>query len=571
MFGLIATAALVTATTGCTNRVEQKAASTESHTDVQTQLNESVMASAKPYHSGFEGGLNSILEAMGGGVGVFDLEGDGQPDLYLPGGGDISESGIHASGDQILRLRTAVFQDQTDALLQTSDFIYSHGVSVTDFDNDGFDDLVVSGYGRLIAWKNNGDGTLANIASDAGLDNSAWSTSLASADLNLDGFADLYVCHYVDWSLEKNPQCFGKNGQPDVCPPRSFEGLDDSIYLNLGDGRFKAVGSEFGMVSGGKGLGVLAADFDSDGDTDVYVANDTTENFLYRNEGGRRLDEIGFSSGTALDNDANANGSMGVTATDFDLDGMTDIFVANYENEVFALYRNLGQLSFLHSSDRFGVSSLGGVYVGFGCVASDLDLDGDEDIVVTNGHVVHFPQNASVRELPLLLRNDGTTFSKVESDADVYFRTEHMGRGLAKLDWNYDGKEDLLFRNSDEASCLVENKSVSSGRCLKLKLIGVAANRKCVGAVIVLHLHDGRQLVRNVFGGGSYLSQSEAVVHLGIPEGATISHLTVQWPGNTSQSLRPCDFAEGLNDSRLIMIIQPSDLEKAGRTYHCPR
>jgi hypothetical protein len=534
------------------------------------QLREGLLESARDYDSGKDGGVNSIVESLGGGAGVFDLEGDGRPDLYLPGGGKILPEGVRPGRDQILRLRNSAYVDQTLETLRDSQFNYSHGVTITDFENDGFDDVAVSGYGSITLLRNNGDGTLTEYSNEAGLTDTGWSSSLACGDLNLDGFSDLYVCHYVDWSLDNNPPCKGRNGQPDVCPPRSFNGLDDEIYFNSGDGRLTAGGQSFGLVKGGKGLGVLTADIDTDGDVDVYVANDTTENFLYRND-KTHLEEIGFSSGTALDNNANANGSMGVAVLDFDQNGIVDIFVANYEDEVFAFYENLGNLSFVHSSDKLGMGNLGGLFVGFGSIATDLDLDGDEDVVVNNGHVVHYPVNAPVRQSPLLLRNDKTGFTMVSGDADSYFKSPRMGRGLVRLDWNNDGKEDLLFRNSDEASCLVENVTETSGQSLKFLLRGVNSERHCVGATLTAHFSDGQKLIRTVYGGGSYLSHSENVVHFGIPADAAIDRVTIKWPGGKESVIESRRLSGFQLSGQTVLIPEPvTGMSQEPRLYGRP-
>jgi hypothetical protein len=567
---LLAAYGIVAATaTGC-SKSQQASAPEAVTTVIQTRILQDALATALTYQSGKEDGLNTILESLGGGVGIFDLERDGSPDLYFTGGGGISIDSVSGAKDQLLRLVRGRFVDQSEVAVGGTTGFYSHGLAVTDFNSDGFDDLVVSGFGGLVVWQNNGDGTLVNAATAQQLDAPNWSTSVACADLNLDGFSDLYVCHYVNWSLHNNPTCTGVSGGGDVCPPRAFESLDDSLFLNSGNGGFSLADAEFAEPRGGKGLGVVAADFDKDGDTDIYVANDTTENFLYRNDGGKRLTEMGFASGAALDASANANGSMGVAITDFDGDGATDIFVANYEDEVFALYQNLGDMSFVHASDRFGVSSLGSLYVGFGSVASDLDLDGDEDLVVNNGHVVHFPKNAPLRQEPLLLRHLGNRYERIQDENNSFTTEPRMGRGLAKIDWNIDGKEDLLFCNSDEPSVLIENTSVTAGRSLRFELIGIHAERKVVGMTVTVHLQDDRKLVRNTYGGGSYLSQSQQVVHFGIPEGVGISHVTFHWPGGVVHSMRPCDFDGQFAVEGIHIVLEPPKGVEAARNYLQP-
>ncbi|MCA9048455.1 MAG: CRTAC1 family protein [Planctomycetaceae bacterium] len=563
---------LSTVLPGCHRPTEVEAPAEAAATDIRTQQVSAPFAAPIIYRSGQDGGLNTILESLGGGAGVFDLEQDGLPDLMFAGGGRISATEISGAGNHLLRFRSASgkFHDITAEAVDERKPVYSHGVEVTDIDNDGFDDLVLSGYGGLTVLHNNGDGTFTQPTALAELDTDQWSTSVAAADFNGDGLTDLYVCHYVNWSLQNNPVCYGRGNKPDVCPPRAFEPVTDAVYLNDEHGGFRQ-DAEFQAAVGGKGLGVAATDLDADGDVDIYVANDTTENFLYRNDGGTRLEEIGFASGAALDDSANANGSMGVTVCDADSDGAADLFVANYEDEVFALYRNLGNLSFIHASDRSGISSLGSLFVGFGIVGSDVDLDGDEDFVVSNGHVIHIPENAPLRQQPLLLQNDAGRLTRVSDGNNPFFDQPQMGRGLAKLDFNKDGKEDLLFCNSDEPAALVENTSRTSGRGLYFRLIGVTSARRSAGARVDVFLQDGRMLFRSLTGGSSYLSQSNGVVHFGIPENAEISHLTVHWPYGKQSTMRPCDCEGQLTGQGTWTVVQPTDNREAARTYLLPR
>ncbi len=263
-----------------------------------------------------------------------------------------------------------------------------------------------------------------------GLDDPTWSSSAAFGDLNSDGLIDIYITHYVDWSWDNHPACKSTAGVKDVCPPAAFTGIQDVVFFNQSDGKFQKASSEIGLVPEGKGLGVVCADLNNDNLIDVYVANDTVNNFLYQNLGDGKLKEIGVSSGTALDDKGVSNGSMGIAVLDYDGSLAPDLWVCNYEDETFALYKNDGDMNFRHVTSSTGLSNLGTLFVAFGTTAGDYDHDGDEDIMVTNGHVLRFPPGNTVSQLPLLLKNSGKgKLARVDASADNYFAKKWRGRG----------------------------------------------------------------------------------------------------------------------------------------------
>ena len=493
------------------------------------------------YHNGRETGLYAILESLGGGCAALDFDRDGNVDIFAPGGGDFPDKNRVAGRDSSLlrRLQTLKWKDVTaDAGCAASSF-YSHGCAVADADSDGFADIVVTGYGGLQFLKNLGDGTFMETATQARLDDKLWSSSVGWGDLNGDGFADLYVAHYANWSLDNNPACQG--GGPDgrdVCPPREFEPLDDVLYLNNGDGSFTDASRSNGLVAGGKGLGVLLADLDQDSDTDIYVANDTTPNFLYQNDGTGNLREIGVSSGTALDDRGIPNGSMGTAVGDFSHDGLPDLWVTNFEMETFALYRNRGHCQFQHVSRDSGVNAIGARFVGFGTVTEDFDLDGDLDIAVANGHVVYYPVGNETAQDPVYLENLGDgVFKRTEpGEKGGYFQQKHVGRGLVTADVDNDGKVDLIVSHLSDPGRVLKNVSKTTGYSIRLELIGVRSNRDGIGAVVTLHTSAGQQ-VRFRAGGGSYLSHNEAALFFGVPAGVTCTNMTITWPGGVSEDL----------------------------------
>ncbi len=493
------------------------------------------------YRNGEEAARNAILESLGGGVGILDYDVDGHWDLVFPGGGQF------VSGrDQLQGLPTQLWRAQsdgpsqrvTDAAGLSHASFYTHGVAIADFDNDGFADILVTGFGGLQFWQNLGDGTFQERAQTAGLVDTRWSSSAAWGDLNGDGNVDLYIAHYVDWSFANNPVCRGPaNGRPDVCPPRQFEGVDDVVYFSEGNGRFRDATQEAELVRGGKGLGVVITDLDQDGDVDVYVANDTENNFLYWNDGRGHFTEGGVLAGAAVDDRGVANGSMGIAVGDYDGDQRFDLLVANYEDEAFALYRQVEAQQFLHASQQTGITSLGVLNVGFGTILTDIDADGDLDAVVANGHIMHFPRSAPVRQNVMLLKNNrGQRFERVELPTPEYLATGHAGRGVAMGDLNGDGIPDFVFANNNEPAAVLLNSTPPIGRRLQIHLIGRQSNRDGIGAVVKITA-DGVTQTHAISGGSSYLSSSPGIVYATIAAKQTKElSLTVIWPsGKTSR------------------------------------
>jgi hypothetical protein len=500
------------------------------------------------YRNGREAGQYSILELLGGGVGMSDYDNDGDIDLFFPGGGQFK------SKTEIIGLSSGLFRNEgswqmTDRALESRIDVplqYSHGAAVGDFDNDGFADVLVTGYGGLTLFHNQGDGTYRNDTRIAGLSDSLWSSSAAWGDLNGDGNADLYVAHYVDWSPVNNPVCPGP--QPvgrDVCPPRRFEPLPDVLFVSNGDGTFFDASATAPLRKDGKGLGVLMADVDLDGHVDVYVANDNVANFLYRNTGDGHLEDASSRSGTSLSDLGTPDGSMGVDAGDYNLDGRPDIWVSNYERESFALYRNEGNFFFQHVSRMTGVTSVGGLAVGWGTVFFDFDRDGDEDVFVSNGHVIYYPTNVPLRQPPLLFQNEsGTSFRNVATQAGPYLRTPHMGRGTAVGDLDNDGDQDLAISLINEPVAVLSNQS-GANHSLVVRLIGTHCSRDAVGALVRVQVTDDAPvMIRLVKSGGSYASSSDPRLYFGLGQATSVRRVEVRWPSGVTEILEEVDAQE---------------------------
>ncbi|MBX3443793.1 MAG: CRTAC1 family protein [Planctomyces sp.] len=481
--------------------------------------------------NGDEAGHCAMIETLGGGVAAIDFDGDGLEDLCFAGGGGYDGQSILGLPLGLYRnLGDWAFRDASEVAHVNAPGPYSHGVNRGDYNGDGFPDLLITGYAGLQLFENQGDGTFHERAAEAGLTDALWSSSSAWGDFDGDGSLDLYVAHYVDWSWDNHPVCAGFQGYRDVCPPRSFQDLPDTLYLSNGDGTFRDGTTDSGMRQDGKGLGVIVADFNDDGRPDIYVANDTVPNHLYANQGASRFIDVSLISGTSMNDRGNPDGSMGVDVFDFNGDRLPDLWVVNYENESAALYRNDGDLFFRHVSQPTGVTATGGLFVGWGTACFDVDLDGDEDIFVSNGHVLKYPTGAPLRQRPLLFENvEGRRFPEIGRTAGEYLELTHMGRGAATGDFDGDGALDLAVSHMNEPVAILRNASNPKGRWLNVELYGVRSSRDPIGARVTLKTSSGEQ-VRFVKGGGSYASSVARTLHFGLGDAETVGWVEIRWP-----------------------------------------
>lgn len=507
------------------------------------------------YRNGQETNNYSIVESLGGGLGLGDLDGDHLLDVFNAGGGEFPGKGQIAGRPSGLfrQVDAWKFQDVTEAAGVAAPSYFSHGINLGDCDNDGFTDVLITGYGGVVFYHNLGDGTFQEEAVARGLTDKLWSSSSAWGDFNEDGALDLYIAHYVNWSWENHPACFDKGPDTqDVCPPRRFEPLPHILYLSNGDGTFRDGTSEFGLRKDGKGLGVVVGDADLDGHVDVYVGNDTVPNFLYRNT-GKTFEDMGLMSGTALSDRGTPDGSMGVDLGDLTLDGLPDIWVANYESESFALYRNQGNFFFQHVSQPLGITAVGALFVGWGSVLVDFDHDADLDIFCSNGHVNRRPTNAPVKQTPLVFLNQsGQKFVNVAPQVGDYTAASHDGRGCAAGDVDNDGDVDIAVMRSNEPVALLSNESDTPHHWLTLRLIGTQRSRDAVGAIVRLKPKEGPEQVQQVKSGSSYASSSDQRLCFGLGASSGVSSLTIRWPGGATQSLVVSQV-----DTHLIAVEQP--------------
>lgn len=479
-----------------------------------------------------------MFEFTGGGVAVLDYDQDGWPDLYFTQGARIVDGRpTGADLDQVYRNRGGQsFANVTDGT-RIVEAGYSQGATAGDFNNDGFPDVYVANIGPNRLFENLGDGTFVEVRLPQ---ETAWTTSCAIADVNLDSIPDLFDVNYLQGPEIWDQICKTSAG-PRVCTPFAFEAAPDRLCLGNGDGTFTDVTSTAEInPPHGKGLGLVIGPLGEKPGLEIFVANDTEANSLFLNEQppGQtpRYRDTGILAGVAYGDDGQPQASMGIAAADLDGLGQLDLHVTNYANEPNALYLAQSGGSFEEASRRSGIRNASLPMLGFGTQAIDVELDGDWDLVVANGDLDDFThEGRAFRMRPQLYLNHQGQFTEVIStDATDYFsrNSAHRGRGLAKLDWNGDGREDFVVSHLDERVALVTNRTATQNRMISVRLVGTASSRDAVGAVVTLASSDASGSPRWGFvtTGDGYQAKNEALVRFGVPAEFIESEWTVRWP-----------------------------------------
>ena len=490
-----------------------------------------------------------IVESMSGGVILFDYDRDGWPDIYFTNAPSVEMAikGQKSRGALYHNNHDGTFTDVTDkAGIATPCF--AMGGAVGDIDNDGWPDLYITCLGGNVLYHNNGDGTFTDITAKAGVADGRWSTGAAFGDYDGDGFVDLMVTNYVDFHLNDLPG-FGKSpnckyrGLDVQCGPRGLKGAGDALFHNNKDGTFTDVSKSAGVddPNGYYGLGVLWADFNNTGKPDIYVANDSTPKFLYKNEGNGKFKDIGLESGTAVSEDGSEQASMGLAIGDYLHNGRPSLFVTNFENENDLLYRNDGNWNFTEVSYPAGVALPSLPWVKWGDAFVDLDNDGWLDLIAVSGQVYPqvdtLPSGGGYREPKLLHMNqtDGT-FCDASDLAGPALKERRVSRGLAVGDLFNDGNMDVVVGDLDGSPMILRNHGIPGRHWVSFELAGTKSNRLALNARVKI-VAGGMTQTDEVHSGGSYLSQNDLRVHFGLGAAKKIDKVDIHWPSGATDTL----------------------------------
>ncbi|HID11639.1 MAG TPA: CRTAC1 family protein [Candidatus Latescibacteria bacterium] len=509
-----------------------------------------------------------IVEAKGGGAAVFlDYDNDGWMDIYIVNGSKLEGFPPGREPRNVLYRNNGdgTFTDVTEEA-GVGDTRWGMGCTAVDYDNDGDTDIYVANFGPNVLYRNNGDGTFTDVTEEAGVGDPKWSTGTAWGDYDGDGDLDLYVANYVDFDVDHLEKYRSRNiwhGIEVMAGPRGLEGAEDVFYRNNGDGTFTEVTAEAGLVDRLKGYGftVLFADYDNDGDLDIYVANDSVPNYLYRNNGDGTFTEVGLETGVAYSEDGREQAGMGAVFGDYDNDGWLDIFVTNFSDDNNTLYRNEGDGFFTDVTFQTGLGGPSLPFVSWGTEFLDYDNDGWKDIFVATGHV--YPQvdlydfGTTYKERNLLFHNNGDgAFTEVTGQAGPGMQVEKVSRGAAFGDYDNDGDIDVLVLNMGDMPTLLRNEGGNRNHWIKFRTVGTRSNRDGIGARIWVTA-GGLTQMREVYMGSSFLCGNDIRVHFGLGRNTKVDLVRVRWPSGLVEEFR------GLKANKLYILKEGEGVQRA--------
>jgi hypothetical protein len=477
-----------------------------------------------------------LPETTGAGCAFLDYDNDGWMDIYLVNSGkcDFFNPDPPLRNALYRNNRDGTFTDVT-AKAGVGGGGYGQGIAVGDYDGDGFPDLYVTQYGRSILYHNNGDGTFTDVTDKAGVAAPGWSSSAVWFDYDNDGRLDLFVCQFVEFSKYQNKDCrTGEDAKRGYCIPHVYRPTSSWLFHNNGDGTFTDVSKSSGIAASlGKAWGVVATDTNNDGLMDLFVANDTVANFLFQNRGHGKFDEIAEPAGIAYSAEGRPRSGMGVDSADYDQDGWMDLFVANVDREMYSLYRNGRDESFEDQASATGIAAATRLMSGWGLKFFDFDNDGNLDLFLANGNpddlIEQIHSQVKYEEPPLLFHNTGKSFENISAQSGPVFSQPLSARGLAIGDFNNDGAVDVLISVNNGAPLLLKNNVGSKNHWLGIRLVGRKSNPDAVGARITYQAQDLKR-TRMKVGGGSYLSDHDPRIVLGIGKRTKLDWVEIKWP-----------------------------------------
>ena len=525
-------------------------------------------------HAASKTDVKFLPETMGGGVAIFDADGDGRLDLFFANGAalDTGTSTARPPDKRQPRFWNRLYRnlggwkfEDVTRRSGLSGSRYDFGAAAADYDNDGDVDLHVTGLGGNTLYRNDGSGTFTDVTATAAATVPGWSSSAAFLDYDHDGRLDLYVGRYLAWSWASNPVCPSAEGAGRAyCHPRLFEPVPGVLLHNNGNGTFSDASAAAGIAAHpGKALGVAIHDYDRDGAIDLFVANDSMQQFLFRNSGRGTFAEVALPAGVAFDDNGRSFAGMGIDVEDYDNDGWPDVIVTALSLERYALYRAIGGGRFEYSSHATGVGAATLQRSGWGTRFLDFDNDGRRDLFVAQSHVLdtvsRLRQGFDYLQPPLMLRNapstslgTGSSFVEVSASLGPVFARPAAGRGAAVGDLDDDGDLDIVVANLDAEPTLLRNEGGNASHWLTVSLRGTRSNRQGIGAIVQVADDRGRTQSGISSSASSYQSASDSRVHFGLGDAKTVRRVEVRWPSSTLQVLT--DVAAG----RVITIVEPA-------------
>src|SRR5580658_758336 len=501
-------------------------------------------AGIKFTHNAGRSGKKWLPETMGPGCAFFDADGDGWLDILIVNGKDLIPKGRHTTAALYRNNRDGTFTDITKGSGLDID-IYGFGVSIADYDNDGREDVYITALGGDHLFHNGGNGHFKDVTKESGLNNSAFAASATWFDYDRDGKLDLFVANYVQWNQQNDLWCSLDGATKSYCTPESYKGTSSKLYHNLGNGKFEDVTAKAGLADPtSKSLGVAVIDFNNDGWPDLFVANDTQPNKLYRNLQNGTFKEEGLTAGVAFGEDGVARGAMGVDVADYDRSGRQHLVVGNFANQMIGLYHNEGNGLFVDEAPRSPIGRSSLLSLTFGLFFFDYDLDGYPDIFAANGHIEEqigrVQPKVQYEEIPLLFHNEGKRgkgqFENVTGRMGAAFNRPVVARGAAFADYDHDGDLDILVTTNDGPAYLFRNDGGNRNNWICVRLVGRKSNRDGIGAVVRIVGKSGKQwnMVRS---GSSYCSQSDLALTFGLGSDPAVEAIEIDWPSGEKQKL----------------------------------